>query len=109
MSDVAAATADKTGRGVECASGAKRDWRLATALAAIRTFVLALLLCWAQVAFADVAVPPLTGRVVDTTGTLSSSDIAAQSSRLQDLQRRKGSQIAVLIVPTTAPETIEQF
>jgi uncharacterized protein len=66
-------------------------------------------LCWAQVAFADVAVPPLTGRIVDSTNTLSSSDIAAQSSRLADLQRRKGSQIAVLIVPTTAPETIEQF
>ena len=53
--------------------------------------------------------PPLTGRIVDATNTLSSSDIAAQSSRLQDLQRRKGSQVAVLIVPTTAPETIEQF
>jgi uncharacterized protein len=71
--------------------------------------ILVLLLCWAQPAFADVAVPPLTGRVVDVTNTLSSGDIAAQSSRLQDLQRRKGSQIAVLIVPTTAPETIEQF
>jgi uncharacterized protein len=71
--------------------------------------ILALLLCWTQAAFADVAVPPLTGHVVDTTNTLSSSDIASQSSRLQDLQRRKGSQIAVLIVPTTAPETVEQF
>jgi uncharacterized protein len=78
-------------------------------ISAVRAFVLALLLCWAQAACAEVAVPPLTGRVVDTTNTLSSSDIAAQSSRLQDLQRRKGSQIAVLIVPTTAPETIEQF
>jgi uncharacterized protein len=78
-------------------------------ISAARAFVLALLLCWAQLAFADVAVPPLTGRVVDITNTLSSSDIAAQSQRLQDLQRRKGSQIAVLIVPTTAPETIEQF
>ena len=78
-------------------------------ISAVRAFVLAFLLCWAQAAFADVAVPPLTGRVVDTTNSLSSSDIAAQSSRLQDLQRRKGSQIAVLIVPTTAPETIEQF
>jgi uncharacterized protein len=76
---------------------------------AVRALVLALLLCWTQAAFAEVAVPPLTGRVVDTTNTLSSSDIASQSSRLQDLQRRKGSQIAVLIVPTTAPETIEQF
>ena len=78
-------------------------------MSAARTFVLALLLCWAPAALADVAVPPLSGRVVDTTGTLSASDIAAQSARLQDLQRRKGSQIAVLIVPTTAPETIEQF
>ncbi len=78
-------------------------------MSAARTLVLTLLLCWTQAAFADVAVPPLTGRVVDTTNTLSSSDIAAQSSRLQDLQRRKGSQVAVLIVPTTAPETIEQF
>jgi uncharacterized protein len=78
-------------------------------ISAVRAFVLALLLCWTQVAFADIAVPPLTGRVVDITNTLSSGEIAAQSSRLQDLQRRKGSQIAVLIVPTTAPETIEQF
>ncbi len=78
-------------------------------ISAARAFVLALLLCWTQAALADVAVPQLTGRVVDITNTLSSSDIAAQSSRLQDLQRRKGSQIAVLIVPTTAPETIEQF
>jgi uncharacterized protein len=78
-------------------------------ISAARAFVLALLLCWAQAALADVAVPQLTGRVVDTTNTLSSGDIAAQSSRLADLQRRKGSQIAVLIVPTTAPETIEQF
>jgi uncharacterized protein len=78
-------------------------------ISAARAFVLAFLLCWTQVALADVAVPPLTGRVVDTTNTLSSGEIAAQSSRLQDLQRRKGSQIAVLIVPTTAPETIEQF
>jgi uncharacterized protein len=78
-------------------------------ISAVRAFVLALPLCWTQVAFADVAVPPLTGRVVDITNTLSSGEIAAQSSRLQDLQRRKGSQIAVMIVPTTAPETIEQF
>jgi len=76
---------------------------------AVKATIVALVLCWAFAAVAEVAVPPLTGRVVDTTNTLSSSDIAAQSSRLADLQRRKGSQIAVLIVPTTAPETIEQF
>ena len=37
---------------------------------AARASILALLLGWAFAAFADVAVPPLTGRVVDQTGTL---------------------------------------
>jgi uncharacterized protein len=60
-------------------------------------------------AAADVAVPQLTGRVVDRTGTLSSSDVAALSQKLGDFETRKGSQIVVLIVPTTDPESIEQF
>ncbi|MBC9877250.1 YgcG family protein [Bradyrhizobium sp. INPA01-394B] len=76
---------------------------------AIKAILLALLFGWAFSAFADVAVPQLTGRVVDRTGTLSSSDVAALSQKLSDFETRKGSQIAVLIVPTTEPETIEQF
>src|SRR5579863_8910302 len=76
---------------------------------AARTSLLALLACWAFVALADVAVPPLSGRVVDLTGTLSSDEITAQSQRLKDLQTRKGSQVAVLIAPTTQPEMIEQY
>jgi uncharacterized protein len=76
---------------------------------AARASILALLLCWAFAASADVAVPPLTGRVVDQTGTLSSGDIASLTQTLKNLELRKGSQIAVLIVPTTAPETIEQY
>ncbi|MGY3033574.1 uncharacterized protein ACVIIV_002744 [Bradyrhizobium sp. USDA 4354] len=60
-------------------------------------------------AHADVPVPQLTGRVVDQTGTLSSADIAGLSQKLREFENRKGSQIAVLIVPTTQPETIEQF
>jgi uncharacterized protein len=76
---------------------------------AARAFVVALTLCWVGAASADVAVPPLTGRVVDLTGTLSSDDIAAQTQRLKNLELRKGSQVAVLIVPTTQPETIEQY
>jgi len=82
---------------------------LVPAMSRVTAFVLALFLCWAGVARADVAVPPLTGRVVDLTGTLSSDQIAAQSQRLKDLEKRKGSQVAVLIVPTTQPETIEQY
>ncbi|WP_026201816.1 YgcG family protein [Bradyrhizobium sp. WSM2793] len=78
-----------------------RVWRAA--------FVAALVLAFALPASADVAIPELTGRVVDQTGTLSSSNVAALSQRLRDFETRKGSQIAVLIVPTTQPETIEQF
>jgi uncharacterized protein len=74
-----------------------------------RVVLLALLLCWPFAATADVAVPPLSGRVVDQTGTLSATDTDALTQRLKDLQTRKGSQVAVLIVPTTEPETIEQF
>src|SRR6202049_3354445 len=76
---------------------------------AARASLLALLLCWAFAAFADVEVPPLSGRVVDQTATLSSGDMASLTQSLKDLEARKGSQIAVLIVPTTAPETIEQY
>src|SRR5215471_19268803 len=57
--------------------------------------VLVLLLAFALPASADVAVPQLTGRVVDQTGTLSSSDIAALSQKLRDFEAKKGSQVAV--------------
>jgi len=76
---------------------------------AARASLLALLLCWAGAALALVAVPPLTGRVVDQTGTLSAADIDSLTQTLKDLETRKGSQIAVLIVPTTDGEAIEQF
>jgi uncharacterized protein len=76
---------------------------------AARASLLALMLAFAFAALADVAVPPLTGRVVDRTATLGSSDIASLDKTLKDFEARKGSQIAVLIVPTTQPETIEQY
>jgi len=76
---------------------------------AARASILALLLCWACSALALVAVPPLSGRVVDQTGTLAAGDIASLTQTLKDLETRKGSQIAVLIVPTTDGEAIEQF
>jgi uncharacterized protein len=76
---------------------------------AARASLLALMLCWAFAAFADVAVPPLVGRVVDQTGTLSGDEIASLNQTLRNFEARKGSQVAVLIVPTTAPEAIEQY
>lgn len=54
-------------------------------------------------------IPPLTGQVVDRTGTLSAAQQQSLRAQLSAFERRKGSQIAVLIVPRTAPETIEQY
>lgn len=76
--------------------------RLAAALA-----VAAALL--AAVATADVPVPALTARVTDLSGVLAPSEKLALERRLRDFEAAKGSQIAVLIVPTTQPETIEQY
>jgi uncharacterized protein len=58
---------------------------------------------------AQVAVPALTARVTDLTGTLSGGAVTRIESKLAGLEAQKGSQIAVLIVPTTQPEDIEQF
>jgi uncharacterized protein len=54
-------------------------------------------------------IPPLKMRVTDTTGTLTAQQAADLERRIADFEARKGSQIAVLIVPTTAPEAIEQY
>lgn len=59
--------------------------------------------------FAEVAIPPLTGRIVDQVGLLSPSDKAQVESVLRSLEMEKGSQVVVLTLPSTSPETIEQY
>ena len=54
-------------------------------------------------------VPALEARVTDLAGTLSADEQAAIAQRLAAVEQRKGSQIALLIVPSTAPEAIEQY
>ena len=56
-----------------------------------------------------VPVPALTSAVTDQTGTLSASERQALESKLRDWEARTTNQLAVLIVPTTAPEPIEQY
>ena len=73
------------------------------------TLLLALVLCGSSLASAQTPVPALSGRVVDQTGTLSTEQKAALEQTLQAFEARKGSQLAVLIVPTTAPEAIEPY
>ena len=69
---------------------------------------LALLLA-ASLSQAQIAVPALTARVTDLTGTLSGEAVTRIEAKLADLEAKKGSQIAVLMLPTTQPEDIEQF
>ena len=59
--------------------------------------------------YAQVQVPPLQGRITDLTHTLSAEQAATLEQKLQAFEAKKGSQIAVLIVPTTEPEDIAAF
>ena len=61
------------------------------------------------IAHAEIAVPPLTGHVTDQTGTLTQEQKATLEQSLAAFEARKGTQLAVLMVPTTAPETVEQY
>jgi uncharacterized protein len=54
-------------------------------------------------------VPALTARVVDTTGTLDAAARQTLEAKLEALEKRKGSQVVVLIVPTTQPEDIVSY
>ena len=56
-----------------------------------------------------IPVPKLAGRVVDLAGTLQAPERAALSEKLAAFERTKGSQVAVLLVPTIGTETIEEF
>jgi len=56
-----------------------------------------------------VVVPALKARVTDLTGTLTPDQAATLEAKLRAFEQTKGSQVAILIVPTTRPEEIEQY
>lgn len=60
-------------------------------------------------AAAQQSIPQLKARVTDLTGTLSSTQINKLEEKLRTFEVRKGSQLAVLLVPSTKPETIEDY
>jgi uncharacterized protein len=68
--------------------------------------ILSLSPAWAQ---ALVPVPPLTARVMDQTGTLAPGDVAALEQQLKAFEQQRGTQIVVLVLPSTAPEDIADF
>ncbi|MCB1978226.1 MAG: YgcG family protein [Burkholderiaceae bacterium] len=55
------------------------------------------------------AVPALSARVIDQTATLSAAERQALEERLATVEQQEGSQIAVLMVPSTSPEDIASF
>jgi uncharacterized protein len=81
--------------------------RFAAWAAACAAFALWLV---AGLAHAQALVPvPPVARVTDQTGTLQPAQIAALEQKLAALESRKGSQLAVLLVPSTQPEDIAQY
>ena len=75
---------------------------------AVMGFVLALFSLSAA-AQGVLPVPALSARVIDQTGTLDASQMAALDAKLSALQARKGSQVVVLMVPSTSPEDISSY
>ena len=80
-----------------------------TARRVAKSLLVACVVGWSALVMAQVSVPPLSGHVIDQTGTLSAEQKATLEQTLTAFEARKGSQIAVLIVASTAPEAIEQF
>ena len=64
---------------------------------------------WAVQAQPVLPVPALSARAIDQTGTLNAADLQALEARLQGLEEKSGSQVVVLVVPTTAPEDIAAY
>src|SRR5689334_12576921 len=56
-----------------------------------------------------IAVPKLTGHVVDRAGMLTEREHSALEGKLADFERDHGSQVVVLLVPSIGEETIEEF
>lgn len=54
-------------------------------------------------------IPPLDSPVIDTTGTLTAEQKQQLEQQALALQQRKGSQLQVLMIATTQPESIEQY
>ncbi|ABM30987.1 TPM domain-containing protein [Paracidovorax citrulli] len=55
------------------------------------------------------AVPPLSAHLIDETGTLSAAERERLEARLAGIEQRQGTQIAVFMVASTAPEDIAAF
>lgn len=73
--------------------------------------LLCVTLCFSVASYAQALqkIPQLQSPVTDLSGTLNAEQRAALTASLLDFEHQHGSQIAVLLVPSTAPETIDQY
>jgi len=79
------------------------DWRR-------RLMGLCLLLAWGLVQAQDpLPVPALTGHIMDSSGTLAAGDVASIEQQLAALEQRSGTQMVVLLLPSTGPEDIFSY
>lgn len=60
-------------------------------------------------AAAEVPLPRLEARITDLAGALDPGDRQRIEARLEAIERERGAQVAILLLSTTQPETIEQF
>jgi uncharacterized protein len=77
----------------------------------LKAFILfmAVLFVWPMLVHSQVKVPVLNSPVTDLTGTLSAAEIKSLEVRLLALEKRKGSQLIVVMLPSTQPEDIASF
>jgi len=79
----------------------------------LRWLVATLLCCFVATALAADGglqpIPPFGPRVTDLTGTLDAQQKQALETQLEALEKSKGSRVAILLLPTTAPEDIAQY
>jgi uncharacterized protein len=81
-----------------------RDWRSVRVAALVLVGLLAFLTGWAQL-----AVPALSGHVIDTTASLPAQGRQQMEARLTRFEQQRGTQIVVLLVPSTQPEDIASY
>lgn len=106
---VGAPLGEITGRRQACSYMIKKGFPDPLRLCVQVIFAFLLFLLALSHAHAEVAVPALTQRVTDLTGTLTPDTVARLEQTLAQFEQIKGSQIAVLLVPTTQPEDIAQY
>lgn len=76
----------------------------------VMRIIIFLLTLWCLPVLAQqIAVPELRQQVTDITGTLSTSEQQSLTQQLQDITQKTRAQVAVLIVPSTGDDSIEQY